>query len=111
MTIDNKTLERHLKKTTIISNVLGILVALITALSVGYSFYYRTAYTQQLHSQGIEQLKTDVKEIKTQLDNTALTSGVSNAEIDNLKERMSKIENGQVRIEEKIDKILFQTRR
>jgi hypothetical protein len=111
ITIDNATLERHLKKTTIISNVLGILVALVTALSVGYSFYYRTAYTQQLHSQGIEQLKSDVKEIKIQLDNTALTSGVSNAEIDNLKERMSKIESGQVRIEEKIDKILFQTRR
>lgn len=110
LTIDNRTLERHLKKTTIVSNVLGIFVALITALSVGYSFYYKTAYTQQLHSQGIETLKVDVKEIKEQLNSTALSSGVSDAEIENLKDRMSKIENGQVRIEEKIDKILLQTR-
>lgn len=109
--MDHLTLEKHLKKTTIMSNVVGLLIALVTALSVGYAFYYKTSYTQQEHSEGIRQLKTDVNEIKVQLDNTAVTSGVSSVEIDNLKERMGKIENGQIRIEEKIDKILFQTRK
>ncbi len=108
--IDGKTLEKHLKKTTIISNVVGIFIALATALSVGYSFYYKTAYTQEIHGKGIEQLKVDVKDVKVQLDNATMSSGVSNVEIDNLKERMSKIEDGQVRIEDKIDKILMQTR-
>jgi len=111
MNTDNATLERHLRKTTILSNVIGLFVALVTAISIGYGFYYQTSFTQKEHSEGIQQLKVDVKEIKNELQDNSLTGHVSTTEIENLKERMVGIESGQVRIEDKIDKLLFQTRK
>jgi hypothetical protein len=33
------SLEKHLRKTAIVANVLSIIIALITAMSIGYGFY------------------------------------------------------------------------
>ena len=107
---DNAPLEKHLKKTTIISNVVGLFIALSTALSVGYAFYYKTSYTQTEHTKSIYDLKTDVTEIKVKLNEATLSTGISGSEINSLKDRMDKMEQNQNRIEDKIDKILFQTK-
>lgn len=103
-------LERHIKKTTIISNIVGVLVALGATLSVGYAFFYQTRFTQNEHSASIREIKNDVSAIKQELNSSNLTGNVSVVEINNLKKDVNRIEANQNRIEEKIDKMLIITR-
>lgn len=45
MTKDHELLEEHLKKTTIRTNVVSLLVALFTSATFVYGFYYKTEDT------------------------------------------------------------------
>jgi hypothetical protein len=45
MTAEHQTLEKHLKKATVMTNFISGLVAVACALSVGYGFYYKTQST------------------------------------------------------------------
>jgi len=63
MTADQQILEKHLKKSSLISNTVSLVIALVTALSVGYGFYYNTKATLSKHGEEIQEVKKDVRDV------------------------------------------------
>jgi peptidoglycan hydrolase CwlO-like protein len=108
--MDQAVLEKHLRKTTITSNVLSIVVGLIVAMSVGFGFYYNTKSTLSQHGEDINQIKDDVNQVQTDLNEINVFKGVSSEEIDDLEEKVEKIEVKMEKMDDKLDKILLQTR-
>ena len=110
MNAEHLTLEKHLKKSTIITNFISAIVAVACALSVGYGFYYRTSSTLSSHTQDIKEVKQDVTTIKKDLQDVDVYKGISAVEIKNLDEKIVKLEHDVSKMDEKLDKILIQTR-
>ena len=100
--IDTVTLEKHLKKTSLMSNSISLFIALVTALSVGYGFYYNTRSTLQVHTEKIENVEKDVHGIDEKINQIEVYKGVSQSEINELKSKVDKMD-------EKLDRILIQT--
>ena len=105
-----QALEAHLKKTTIVSNVLALIVAIFTALFVGYGFYYKTESTLNEHTVQLDEMKQDVKSTNENLQNLNLGNGISDVQIKSMEEKIKKIESSLDRFDEKLDRVLFQTR-
>lgn len=103
MEVNAELLEKHLRKTSIVSNVISITIALVTALSVGYGFYYSTRTTLENHTSDIMEVKGTVKEIQKKVIEIDIYKGVSGVEIVALKEKVDKMDT-------KLDKIIFQTK-
>ena len=103
MTNDTLVLEKHLKKTTIITNVFSMLVAGITTLAIVNSFYYNTTNTLNRHTDQINDVQKDVKVIKENIKDAQIFQGVSSAELTDMKEKVDKMD-------EKLDRILMQTK-
>jgi hypothetical protein len=103
MTNDTLVLEKHLKKTTIITNVFSMLVAGITTLAIVNSFYYNTTNTLGRHTEQINDVQKDVKVIKENIKDAQIFQGVSSAELTDMKEKVDKMD-------EKLDRILMQTK-
>ena len=103
MTNDTLVLEKHLKKTTIITNIFSMLVAGITTLAIVNSFYYNTTNTLNRHTEQINDVQKDVKVIKENIKDAQIFQGVSSAEITDMKEKVDKMA-------EKLDRILMQTK-
>ena len=103
MTNDTLVLEKHLKKTTIITNIFSMLVAGITTLAIVNSFYYNTTNTLNRHTVQINDVQKDVKVIKENIKDAQIFQGVSSAEITDMKEKVDKMD-------EKLDRILMQTK-
>lgn len=101
MTTEHQILEKHIKRTTLMSNSVSLLIALFTALSVGYGFYYSTNSTLEQHSKDIKEVKQDVKEIDNKMNEVDVYKGVSQTEIKELKTKVDKMD-------EKLDKILVE---
>lgn len=107
ITINQSVFERHLKKTVLVSNLLGIIVACLTAFAVGFGFYYKTIYTQEAHTESIQELQKDVVELTESQVLNSYSNGMSKVELDNLKDRIFRIESTSDRIEDKIDKMII----
>ena len=107
MNAEHIQLESHIKKTTIASTIVTVVIALITALSVGFGFYYRTNSTLDDHTVQIQEVKVEVKEIKEAVNSSAIYQGASSEQIKNLEKEMTEVKNSQIRIEEKIDKLIM----
>ena len=103
MTNDTLVLEKHLKKTTIITNIFSMLVAGITTLAIVNSFYYNTTNTLNRHTDQINDVQKDVKVIKENIKDAQIFQGVSSAELTDIKEKVDKMD-------EKLDRILMQTK-
>ena len=103
MTNDTLVLEKHLKKTTIITNIFSMLVAGITTLAIVNSFYYNTTNTLNRHTEQINDVQKDVKVIKENIKDAQIFQGVSSAELTDMKEKVDKMD-------EKLDRILMQTK-
>lgn len=103
-------LEKHLKKATIFSNIISVAVALVSSSVIVYAFYYDTTKTLNTHTESIKEVQIDVDNIKTNLQDNAVFQGVSKTEIEALKKQMTGIESKVDHIDEKLDKIIFQTR-
>lgn len=100
--IDTATLEKHLKKSSLMSNSISLFIALLTALSVGYGFYYNTKSTLQSHTEKIEDVEKNVNGIDEKINQIEVYKGVSQSEINELKSKVDKMD-------EKLDRILIQT--
>jgi uncharacterized protein HemX len=111
MAIEQVTLEKHLKKATVMTNLVSGLVAVACALSVGYGFYYQTKSTLNEHSQDIKEVKTDVSAIKKDIQEVDIFKGVNKVEVKTLEEKIQKLESDMSKMDEKLDQILIQTRR
>lgn len=84
------------------SNSISLFIALLTALSVGYGFYYNTKSTLELHTEKIEDVERNVHGIDEKINQIEVYKGVSQSEINELKSKVDKMD-------EKLDKILIQT--
>jgi uncharacterized protein HemX len=109
MNTDNLTLERHIKKSTITSNFVSVLVALITALGVGYGFYYNTNNTLNSHTTQIQDVKTDVESLKDAVNNSAIFQGATGEQIKSVELQVNDVKNSQIRIEEKLDRLILKS--
>jgi len=96
-------IERTLKKSSIISTILSIVVALLSTFAIGFGFYYQTKSSLEQHDREILELKQDVESTKSKVDELAIFRGVSSAEMENLEKKVDKID-------EKLDKILNKIR-
>lgn len=105
--LDNATLEKHLTKTTIVSNVISIGLATVTAVSIGLGFYYKTNDTMETHTQKIEKIEISVEQLSQALNNAAITQGASKEQIKALQDKMADVKKTQDRIEDKIDKLIM----
>lgn len=105
--VDETILERHLKKTTIISNLLSVFFGVITALAFGYGFYYRTTDTLESHTKEIQEVQSSVKKLTEAVNSSAVFEGASKEQIKALQDQVNDVKNSQRRIEDKIDKLLI----
>lgn len=101
MTSEHTILEKHIKRTTLWSNSISLLIALFTALTVGYGFYYSTKSTLEQHTKDIKEVKENVKVIDQKMNEVDVYKGVSQTEIKELKSKVDKMD-------EKLDKILVE---
>ena len=111
MNAEHITLEKHLKKATLITNFISGLVAVACALSVGYGFYYQTRETLNEHTQDIKEVKTDVSVIKKDIQEVDVFKGVNKVEVKTLEDKIQKLESDMSKMDDKLDQILLQTRR
>jgi uncharacterized protein Yka (UPF0111/DUF47 family) len=110
MTAESAALEKHIKKATIISNIVAAAVAIASSATLVYAFYYDTTKTLERHESGLNEVIIEVNQINNTLNDNAVFQGVSKTEIEALKKQMTGVETKVDRIDEKLDKILFQTR-
>ena len=107
MNAEHLVLEKHLKKATITSNLVSVVLALITALSVGYSFYYKTNDTLDTHTTQIQEVKADVKVLTEAVNNSAVFQGATQEQMKAVQEQVIDVKKTQIRIEEKIDRLIL----
>jgi hypothetical protein len=111
MNAEHITLEKHLKKATMMTNFISGIVAVACALSVGYGFYYKTQSTLDEHTQDIKEVKSDVSIIKKDIQEVDVFKGVNQIEVKTLEEKILKLETDMSKMDDKLDKILIQTSR
>lgn len=105
--IDNLTLEKHLKRFSLINNIVSIVLALATALSVGYGFFHNTKSTLNTHTEEINDIKTNVKSLTEAVNNAAVFQGASKEQIKALQEQVNDVKKSQDRIEDKLDRLIM----
>lgn len=101
MTEEHLNLERHIKKTTLLSNSVSLLIALFTALTIGYGFYYSTKSTLEQHTVEIRDVKDQVIKIDGKMNEVNVYKGISETEIKELKQKVDKMDV-------KLDRILIE---
>ena len=96
-------IEKMMKKSSLVSTILSIVIALISTFAIGFGFYYQTKSSLELHDKEILELKQDVETTRMKVDELSIYRGVSSAEITNLEKKVDKIDV-------KLDKILSKIR-
>ena len=109
-TITHADLEKHLKKTTIFTNVVGLVIAFFTAIFVVNGFYINTNKTLDSHTVELTEIKKEATAVKETLNNSKVTQGISGAEISAMKETITQLQTQQDKMNDKLDKILIQTK-
>lgn len=109
-----EVLEKHLKKATVFTNVISFivaaLVAFVSSAVIVYAFYYDTNAALESHSNSINQIVIDVENIEDRVQQNEVVNSVTRIEIETLKKQMTSIEAKVDRIDEKLDRIILQTR-
>jgi len=78
--------------------VLTILIATLSALSVGYGFYFNTNNTLETHDQQIITLEKDIRLINEAINKNNTSLQVQNNELKNITKTVERIEQGQIEI-------------
>jgi len=99
-------LEKHLKRTTISANIFSIIFAVVTALVVCFSFYYNTNNTLNTHTQEIKDVKTDVKDVCNEITNAKIYQSANAEQVKSIQAQYTELKQGQLRIEDKLDRII-----
>jgi hypothetical protein len=107
MNAEHTILERSIKRTTVISNVVSVVVSIGTALFIIYGFYFKTNTTLNNHTDEIKEVKTEVKAITDKINESEVTAGVSKAEMKALQDKVNGIDTKIEKMDEKLDRILL----
>ena len=102
--------NKEFNKVRLFSNTLSLIVALITALGVGFGFYFNTKSTLDTNALDMREVKEVQKDIQTQLNDIEVFKGVSSTELENLDEKVEHIEQDLQKMDTKLDRIISQTR-
>ena len=106
MNVDSAVLDKHLKKTTLTSNLLSIGISLIISVCAILGFFYKTNDTLASHTQEITEVKTEVKEITKQVNDAQVFQGASSEQIKALQDQVTDVKNTQNRMIDKLDRLL-----
>lgn len=110
MSLDNATLEKHLKSfqrnLTIVSLALGILAS----IGVCYGFYYNTNSKLDAHTDSIESIEVNMGSMSEEIKNTAIFQGASKEQIKALENQVTDVKKSQDRIEDKLDRLIMQSK-
>lgn len=92
-------LEKHIKKTTLLSNAIAVAVAILSTMSLGYAFYYNTTATLKEHSSSIEDVQASQK---------IMGSRVGSVEIDvsSIKANQSDVKDDVKEIKESVKELI-----
>ena len=107
MNVEHLELEKILKKAQIWSNTLSVVIAIVTAGSVAYGFYYNTNSTLTIQKEKIEVLQYDVAQVEAKINESAVFQGVSSTQIKALEDKVNSIDKKMDKIDDKLDKILL----
>jgi len=99
-----ENLEKNIKKTTLMTNVLSILITLVSTLALTFGFYYKTIATIDFHDKAINEIQKDVLKTKDKVSQIEVFKGVSSSEMKNLEKKVDKIDL-------KLDKLLLMQKR
>jgi uncharacterized membrane protein len=104
------TIDKTEKRLSIVSNflnsawvILGVIIAIVF-------FYVTTNSTLETHTDQIKEIKTDITDIKVQMKQSAIEQGISDEVIKNLNEKIISVDGKVDKMDEKLDKILMQTK-
>jgi peptidoglycan hydrolase CwlO-like protein len=100
MEVRTSVLERTLRKTTFTSHIVSMFIAIVSAIGVGYGFYFNTNSTLNKHERQIEAIEKDVKTNTEILNEIQVNKAVTSSQINSLEKKVDKID-------EKLDKLLL----
>lgn len=98
--------HEEFNKIRLYSNTVSLIVAMVTALGVGFGFYYNTKTTLESNTIEIKDIKDEVKGIKFQIQDIEVYKGVSSTELENLDEKVNNIQTELTTMDLKLDKII-----
>jgi len=85
-------LEQSIKKTSLMTNIMSIIVTLIGGVAVTFGFYYKTNASIEIHDKAIIEIQQDVRTTKDKVSQIEVFKGVSSSEILNLDKKVDKID-------------------
>jgi hypothetical protein len=94
--------ENSVKRITFLSSIVSVIVALITAGSVGYGFYFKTTSNLEQNKNDIQEINTQMRTLNEKMNEVAVYKGVSETQINELQLKVEKMD-------EKLDKIILLT--
>ena len=110
MSVGETTLIRRVNRSTFLSNLISITFAVGITFTFAYGFFYNSkANDEQQNKKNIEQ-DNDIIEIKKSIQNAAVFEGTSDVELKALKESTVEIKAHLDKLDDKIDRILLQTK-
>ncbi len=94
--------ENSVKRITFLSSIVSVIVALITAGSVGYGFYFKTTSNLEQNKNDIQEINVQMRTLNEKMNEVAVYKGVSETQINELQSKVEKMD-------EKLDKIILLT--
>lgn len=104
MELQTEVLENSIRKTSLTSNLVSLLIAVITALGVCFGFYYNTNMTLESHTESIKIIRDEVDKTQKQVNEIQIFKGVSSSQVESLEKKVD-------RIDQKLDELLIMTKR
>lgn len=110
MSPEHSMLESHLKKTTKVTAFIASLISIVASFFFAVGAYYRLKGSDEQQNQKIFQTEAKVTVIENKLTETAVSQGVSTTEIKTLQRDVSELKESVGKMNDKLDRILIQTR-
>lgn len=105
-TKEGEILDKQIKRTGLVSNLISISITVITAIAVCIVFYVQTNSTLDAHERQINSVTGEIKRIDEKVQNIQVFQGVSEEQIITVQEQITEIKQHQLRIEQKLDIII-----
>ena len=110
MNAEEKRYQKTQIKTAVVSQIISIAVALVVAMSTGYGFFYQTKSTLDIHSRQIQEIKNNLNNATSKINDINVDSGISETQLTLLQSKVNKLENQIEKMDDKLDRILLQTK-
>jgi len=99
-----------LRRPKLTSWLMSVFVAMLSSVIVVNTFYYKTTITLDDHGASIKEIKQDLNAVQGNMQDVMIYQSSNTVEIKFLKERVQEMETKIDKMNDKLDKILIQTR-